>query len=960
MQSLNQDKCCKLLEYLVANDIDIACLSETWFKDIVNFQTTLLAEGGNFKVYNKPRLTETIGGGVCILIKNKYKSVFQRQRSFSSFECIIILCCLSGLPSQKLKLVAIYRREAVVFSTFIDEFFNLVNELTISKYPFIVGGDFNIHMNETGHSYTKRFSKLCRELNLDLSNVPSSKTHIAGNILDFIVSDHCVSSKITDTLVDEDAPSSISHHFPILYKLNSSLQCRALAAKRTTRNFLHFKLDDFKQDLSASLADLNNHHSFEEKYSCFQNHLATNFNKHAPMVNAKINHNERPKWMDHDFVLERAYRRKLERLYKHTRSSHDHIKFKLQRTKCSLLVDEKRSNFYTNLILTSKGNTKTLFNTYEKLVGDSLNKSRNLPDVDNFGSSFALASSFKKYFSEKVKKAQDHIDNENLRFNTTENVVNEALPDMEDTQYLSSFRPCDMPELKEIITKYGIKLTAEIDPLSRSVMSDSLEVLLPHLLDLVNTSLSTGCLDGVKYSFIKPLLKKIDLDCSEFSSYRPISNLSFISKLVERVVARRLHEHMTLNKLHEDSQHGYKAGHSTETLLIKFMNDILVAIDKNRGVVVLLIDLSSAFDTVQHKLLLKILKDSLYIKGSALQWFTSFLSGRTQSVIIDGIHSDWLTVTCGVPQGSVLGPILFNIYCRHIHCVFEDCGFTSSSYADDNSALKSFALFNQVNVLHKEVPNCIAKLKKYMNQHYLKLNDGKTEIIVFGNSTFKGQLTINGTFLDSGKCIRFAESVKYLGVFFDSLLSFDKQITSIVSSSYASLRKISSMKKCVSKSDVETLVHAFISSKLDMCNSLYFGLPKKTPKKLQKVQNSAIRLVFNVRSRHPVSAFYAQLHWLNVEQRICFKVILIVYKCVNGSAPAVLQNMCVIRNNVDLTLRITYFNKSKYGKRAFVHYAPRYWNRLPVSIRLINNIDTFKSSLKSFILLNFDVLKQTT
>ena len=141
---------------------------------------------------------------------------------------------------------------------------------------------------------------------------------------------------------------------------------------------------------------------------------------------------------------------------------------------------------------------------------------------------------------------------------------------------------------------------------------------------------------------------------------------------------------MTVNNLHVDSQHGYKSNHSTETLLVKFLNDILVAVDKSRGVVVLLIDLSSAFDTVQHSILLKILQESIHVKGVALEWFRSFLLGRIQSVVIDGVLSDWLTVTYGVPQGSVLGPILFNIYCRHIDKVFKNCGFTSASYADDN------------------------------------------------------------------------------------------------------------------------------------------------------------------------------------------------------------------------------------------------------------------------------------
>ena len=441
-------------------------------------------------------------------------------------------------------------------------------------------------------------------------------------------------------------------------------------------------------------------------------------------------------------------------------------------------------------------------------------------------------------------------------------------------------------------------------------------------------------------------LKALGLDFWDHSSYRPISNLSFISKLIERVVAKRLDEHMSLNKLHIKSQHGYKSNHSTETLLVKFLNDILVAVDQNRGVIVLLIDLSSAFDTVKHSILIKILRDSIGVRGTALQWFESFLSGRTQAVVINGVLSEWLTVSCGVPQGSVLGPILFNIYCRHIHTVFEDCGFVSSSYADDNSGIKSFALFNQYQTLYKDIPHCLSKLIEYMLHNYLKLNNTKTEVIIFANSKFNENVTLHGTFLNSGECIRFTDDIKYLGILFDSMLSLDTQIQKVSSIGYGSLRKISSIKGSLSKSNLETFIHAFISSCLDYCNILYVGLPKKLIVRLQTLQNAAIRLIFNVHSRHPVSSFFTELHWLNIEQRITYKVLLMVYKTVHGLAPDVLKDMISIRNNDTLHLNTIYFNSTKYGKRAFVHYVPRYWNNIPVELRRKNNVSSFKTALK--------------
>ena len=943
------------MEYFQEKNIYLVCLSETWFYDDTSYQTSLFNNVGHFSVFNRPRVTDTIGGGVCILMKDHIKSKQLKNRVYSSFESISVLSCISNLPSQKLKIVSVYRRDAVCFATFIDEFSSFVCDLSLSKYPFIIAGDFNIHMNDSRHSYTKRFTKLCKEQNLSLKNVPTVKTHIAGNTIDFLLCDANTDSLVIECFVDMDAPY-ISHHYPIIYSIKTSFKCRSLAVTSPKRTFRNFNLEDFKNDLSYSLSDLHTHASFKDKVENFQQHLKNCYDKHAPLQVSKILHNERPKWMDHEYVVQRALRRKLERKFKQTKSIHDEINFKMQRTKCALLVGEKVDKWYSSMIETTNGNSRSLFKMYETMTGNSSHSSQpKLPDVEDHGGKLGLANAFNKYFMDKVDKTKEYIKSQLIhQQNSSTNHLPRTFHETpQNVPYLTNFKLCDAQELKEILFGKFLNTTHGIDPLPRNLMSDALEVLLPHLCDLVNLSLSSGSIDGIKFSHVKPLLKDFTLDFSEFLSFRPISNLSFLSKLIERVVARRLNEHMTENNLHVDSQHGYKSNHSTETLLVKFLSDILVAVDRGRGVVVLMIDLSSAFDTDQHGILLRILKDSLHIRGTALEWFRSFLCGRTQSVKIDGILSDWLPVPCGVPQGSVLGPILFNIYCRYVNEIFKECGFSSASYADDNSACLTFALFNQLNTLYNDVPNCLQKLKEYMLENHLKLNEGKTQIIVFGSQKFNQQITLHGTFLRSGECIRFNDCVKYLGILFDSFLSFENQIQKVTTASYISLRKISSVRNRLSKSNLETLVHAFISSQLDYCNVLYVNLPKKLLNKLQKLQNAAIRVIFNVRSRHPVTSLFEQLHWLTVDQRIIFKCLLLVYKSINGLAPNVLDDMVVIRNKNNLTLHNVYYNHSKYGKRAFIYYASRFWNNIPTSIRLSSNVSTFKTALKSYLFLHF-------
>ena len=241
-----------------------------------------------------------------------------------------------------------------------------------------------------------------------------------------------------------------------------------------------------------------------------------------------------------------------------------------------------------------------------------------------------------------------------------------------------------------------------------------------------------------------------------------------------------------------------------------------------------------------------------------------------------------------------------------------------------------------------------------MDLYSLKLNESKTEIIVFGGQSFlKEKLYINGTFLNSGGCLRFTDTVKYLGVFFDNYITFNTHINTISSSCYMFIRKLASIRKFLSQKDCETLVHSFISSRLDSCNALLFGISRANISKLQKVQNAAVRLILCKKRRESVREPLKDLHWLDIDQRISFKVLLIVFKCLNNLAPAALKNVLTIKSHDTMLLQTNYFPETNLGRRAFCFYAPKQWNCLPVSLRCVDEIVSFKSQLKTYLFSNF-------
>ena len=226
---------------------------------------------------------------------------------------------------------------------------------------------------------------------------------------------------------------------------------------------------------------------------------------------------------------------------------------------------------------------------------------------------------------------------------------------------------------------------------------ECLDVLLPYITKIYNDSLTSGTFPShFKDSLVIPVLKKPSLDCNNLKNYRPVSNLSFISKVLERIVYFQFLNHITANKLIDQFQSAYKPGHSTGTALIRVVNDMLNAIDNGNPLLTLL-DLSAAFDTIDYCILPERLQTSFGIDGLPLKWVKSYLSNRHQKVKIDNNLSNVLPILYGVPQGSVLVPLLFSLYIYPLTDVIDDHKLFYHVYADDT---QSIALLLPIKLIH--------------------------------------------------------------------------------------------------------------------------------------------------------------------------------------------------------------------------------------------------------------------
>jgi hypothetical protein len=634
--------------------------------------------------------------------------------------------------------------------------------------------------------------------------------------------------------------------------------------------------------------------------------------------------------------------RQLERCYRSTGLTVHHEIYIAKRNEVHTVREQAKVQYF-NKKIESIQNQKDLFKLITSISGSSPTCS--LPKSDD---STTLANKFADYFVTKIDNIRSSIASQRSQPDQ-----GHSAPEVQHV--LTSYTPVSDSDTLKLLNNMKPK-SCSMDPIPTWLVKDCKQNLVPILTSIINISLSSGVFPSqLKQATITPILKKTNLDQECLKNFRPVSNIPFLSKLMEKEVCRQFVAHLETTDINTKFQSAYKAKHSTETTLTRVQNDLLRAVDGKGGAILVLLDLSAAFDTIDHELLLEMLDVQMGVRGTALSWFRSYLTGRKQRVVVGGKASEDQDLRYGVPQGSVLGPVLFTTYTQPLHNILSGIDF--QLYADDSQLYLAFEPRSVIstNSAITTLEECYVSVKTWMNSHFLKLNDAKTEVLVITAPAMVKHLQPITLKLGETSVVP-NQQVRDLGVTWDSTMRLDKHITNVCKSAYHQLHNIYRIRKYLTDKATKSLVHAFITSRLDYCNGLLYGTPKHLLDRLQRVQNTAARLITGTARSSHITPILCELHWLPVSHRINYKIALLTFKALHDLAPVYLKELLTpyaptrsLRSARKNLLEVPAYHLKAYGGRSFECMAPVIWNQLPDELRTASELSAFKRDLKTFL-----------
>lgn len=908
-----------------SESIHAVLVSETFLKP--SLQSTSYSLPG-FVLVRNDRIGKRCGG-VAIYVRSnfKYKIISQSPSNYTSSSEHLFLEII--LKNTKFLLGVVYAPPTVDYFAALE----ILLETHLPSYEHnLIMGDFNTCLLKNDNR-TKKLKHISTSLNVTI--LPLNSTFHLNNcnsLLDLILTSN--PERIASH--GQHLAPGFSHHDLIFasYKIKAPKYKPKVFLQR---NFARMNLEKLSSD--ASNTDWNTvfaADAVDDKVNIFNKLLIKLYDKHAPIHPVRMKRPPAP-WLNDDIRKAMRWRDSLRRKHKKTPSEVAWNNFKSARNRVNQMCRNAKRQYIHKAI-----ETCTQQNIWKFLGTLGLGKPKaglNYPDLN--------LNDLNLHFSSIPITI-----NSSQRDTTIKQINSKPLPNITSFQ----FHAVSVSEVDKII-KSVVSKAVGFDDVGRVLLVPILNVILPVLTHIINSSLTSGCYPEIwKNAHIVPLPKKSNP--TAFSQLRPISILPYLSKILERVVHQQFSLFLIKHNLLNPYQSGFRPAHSTTTALIKITDDIRLAMNDKQLTLLTLLDFSSAFNCVDHDILMAILR-SLNISENVTQWFCSYLSGRRQRVRLDNVYSDWCPVSAGVPQGGVLSPLLFSLF---INSLVQVITFSSYHlYADDLQLSLNFSLEN-LNDSISMMNNDLEAVRVRSGELGLLVNPAKTQVMLMGTRYMLDRIDLGSISPLTFNCtlLPFCQHVKNLGLHMTCDLSWECHVSEVSKKVFATMHSLRQQQHFIPFEAKRMLVTSLLLPIIDYADICYTDISEELLNKLDRLLNLCIRYMYGLKKYDHVSHYRKELEWLNIRSRRSVHLLSFLYNILfNPMAPSYLKTRfqflcdshnCPLRSTHNNQLKIPAHATSRYSN-SYTISAARQWNMLPLSIRQAPSIHIFKNLLnKHFII----------
>ena len=902
------------------NDIDVLCINETWLKSD-NDDSEIEIDGYN--AYRLDRQNGKIRGGVLCYVKNTILSKQNDDLYDNDIEGIFIEINLTN--TKPILVGSIYRPPdcTVDFLDNLDDIFKKCNNLYDDVY---ILGDFNLDQVKAGN--LKKVTRLANNSNMkqiitDYTRITeTSKTKID---LIFVSKPELIISSGVHSIGLSDHSLTYA-----VRKCNKIKLPPKIVKSRCFKNFNEVDYIDTIRNINwdriCNLDDVNV--ALNEWQSSFN----AACDKHAPFKEKRVK-GCLPEWINSDFLrLSKDRDYYFSKAHK-TNNDEDWKKAKSLRNKVNNMKYALKKSYCNKAISDNINNSKNLWKTIKKIIP---NKTSSMPsavvkkDGNYSGDKKDTANEFNDFFTSIGNELGSKFDN-----NNSDNVCscNSVCSHQNDSVNKFTFKPISYEFVLKQICKMPNCKSSGLDPFNVKLLKLAAPFISKCLAHICNLSLNGSTFpDAWKKAKVTPIFKSGDK--TNVSNYRPISVLPIVSKIIERAVHDQLYEYMSNVGLLSNCQSGFRPNHSTSTTLLDVQDYILKNMDTGYATGVLFIDLKKAFDTVNHDILIRKL-EQYGINGNELLWFKSYLNNRVQTVNVDSTLSDFRSINIGIPQGSILGPLLFIIFVNCLPYAVSDC--KTVMYADDTSLMCKSK--NKLD-LKSQMESCLSKIAEWFKVNKLTLNVDKTKFMVFGTQKMLEKFNdVNLAYHNSD--IERVDEFKYLGVKLDSKLSWSAHVDYVSKTISKRTGIIRRIKYFLPYETTVMLSNALVIPHFDYGSLVWSNFGVEYHNRLQVLHNNLARIILSADIMTPTNDLMNMLQWVKLNKRWHNTLLITVFKCLKNECPSYLSSQFEFvhdnhtyktRNHTSNTLIVPKF-KSNSGLRTFHVRAAYAWNSLPPTLR---------------------------